>query len=88
MKDKLKFTLEFQLIKATEDLLAEALASGYEGYVKIIASLKSNKDDKVLLDVAIKRLGKDKPKGSVQNKTVTEVVFHIAQGKGAKRVDV
>lgn len=88
MRDRLKFTLEFQLMKATEDLLAETLASGYEGYVKIIANLKRNSNDEVLFDLVIKRLGKDKPKASIKNQRAPEAIFHVVQGKGAKRVEV
>lgn len=81
--DKLKFTLSFQLIKTTEDLLAEVLATGYEGYVGIIAEVTGKpEDENVVLDVKLKRLGTAQPKKTPENCAV----FHVIPSKGAKRI--
>ena len=85
--DKLRFTLDFQLIKATEDLLAEILATGYGGYVEVIAELKTNRAGEVLLDVSANKLGKNSnPPARRKNTQQTSAVFHLEQGKGAKRI--
>lgn len=81
--DKLKFTLSFQLMKATEDLLAEVLATDYEGYVGIIAEVtRKPEDENAVLDVKLKRFGTTQPKKAPQNCAV----FHVIPSKGAKRI--
>lgn len=91
--DPLEFTLSYQLMKSTEELLAEALASGYEGYVKIIATLDhgdSHHKNQVLLDVRLEKLGPST--GWSQERLRKQcsdqicAVFDLVQGKGCKRI--
>lgn len=92
--DQLSFTLTYQLIKATEELLDEVLSAGYEGYVKIIANINHENRSKapVLLDVRLEKLG-SKVEWSMERlrKCCLEAncaVFDVVQGKGCKRIAV
>lgn len=85
--DKLQFTLHFQLMRATEDLLAEALEEGYAGYVEIVAKLIDKSKGECVLDVSLNKLGTTRPNARIDQKSGTpNAVFHLVPGKGAKRI--
>ena len=72
---RLQFTIEMQIAKATDELLAELIEDGYEGYADIVASIKSKKGQ-VVVDTKVQKIispAEPRPKSSMR--------FHVLPPK-------
>jgi len=80
-QEKAVYTLKLQLQKATEELLAEAYESGYNGYIDIWPIVTNNKKQ-LTLEVSSKKV-LVASSGLSHNEAMR---YHVQQGKGCKRI--
>lgn len=52
---RLQFTIEMQMAKAVDELLADLIEEAYEGYVDIVANIKTKKGQ-VILDTKVHKM--------------------------------
>jgi hypothetical protein len=79
--EKLGYTVQQQLVRGTEELLAEIYESGYTGYVDIWHTLKFSKGQ-VVFDMHMMKI----PSSAIKPKHSPYSRWYVVQGKGVKAV--
>lgn len=77
MKDekRLQFTIEMQIAKAVDELLADLIEEAYEGYADIVANVKTKKGQ-VVLDTKVQKI-----KSPDEPRSKNSMRFHILPPK-------
>lgn len=79
--ERAKYTIKIHTERATQELLAEAYESGYNGYIDIWPIIKTKKD-KLVLELKSKKVST-----AVESLTSFEAVrYHVAPNKGVKKI--
>lgn len=81
--EKLGYTVQQQLVRGTEELLAEIYESGYTGFVDIWHTFKLNKGQ-VVFDMHMTKI----PSSTIKPKHTPCTRWYVVQGKGVKPIAI